>query len=174
MSKVDFNEGVTGILMQDWHGMERGSDSWCQEQVQLLTDRLLEETDLEGIRAILYEMSKKNLSEASMYAARIIEHLFKIKFCPNSTAVGHWKREINSFMINLVEIFDGNQNRDLLTTYRSDFESKMWRVAKKAYTMDAKEYEDLVPGLDRIPEECPFTPEDLMELSINDLLGKLD
>ena len=34
------------VLTEDWNDLERCSDSWCQEQVCLITDQLLELTGM--------------------------------------------------------------------------------------------------------------------------------
>jgi len=162
------------VLTEDWNELERCSDSWCQEQVRLITDQLLEQTDIEGIRALLSEMSHKNLDETVSYAARMLEHLFKLKYCNQSDAVSHWRREISEYRRQLISLFDNGKNRDLLTTYRKDLCDRMWKQSIKLYKADALDYIELQSGIQKIPKENPYQPEDLLELALKELLEKLN
>lgn len=162
------------ILTKEWNGLDRGSDSWCQEQVRLLTDKILDTADIDGIRAVLWEMSYRNLGDAISFGGRVIEHLLKLSFVSNADAglKKHWMHEVKTFLDCFIRIFTKG-NKDLLTTYRDDLISGMWSFALKEYRKDEKDSPGFVFSYDSIPNECPYTPEDLMDLSVKELLDKM-
>ena len=105
--------GIYKILDEEWRGLERGSDEWCHDQVKALTNAILDDSvDIKGIRALIMEMAHNNLDEAVSVSARLIEHLFKVKYYQNqdSLLIKDWIKEIFYFQDSLLVLFRKGKN----------------------------------------------------------------
>lgn len=120
--------------------------------------------------------AKQDEKKGRAYLSRMIEHLLKAKYCTNDRNYDHWRGEINTFRTKTIDItgWKSKRNKDtnLINTLTDDLDD-IYEVAIEYYEDDAKEYPDLIDGLELIPEECPWNLADLMNNSIDELLDKL-
>lgn len=106
----------------------------------------------------------------------IIEHLLKIKYCTNSRNHSVWVNSIRTHRGTFIGYVKwGNKKSvDRLIEYTSENIEDCYEHGVVLYTRDSKDYPDLRPGLKHIPDECPWTLEELMDESIDYLLDKID
>ena len=67
---------------------------------------------------------------------------------------------------------DKKRDTNLINTINNILDN-IYGIGVAYYKDDAKKYPDLVDGLELIPEECPWTLEELLDESIDHLLDKL-
>ena len=120
--------------------------------------------------------TKQDEKKGYAYLSRMIEHLLKIKYCSNDRNYDHWRGEINGFRVKAIDItgWKSKRNRDTnLVKYLTNNIDDIYEVAVAYYKDDARLYADLTQGLEYIPEECPWTLEELMDDTIDEILKKL-
>lgn len=106
---------------------------------------------------------------------RIIEHLFKIKYSTSRMLIDGWIHEIEyTFRRDIQDRIDwfNEPNKNVLKDLTANLQ-KIYKSAIKLYNDDASKYSDLVPGINQMPKECPWTFPELMDLEIDELLKRL-
>lgn len=121
----------------------------------------------------VYLEAKQDQKKANAYVFRIVEHLLKVKYSTNDLNINHWIQEIDNFRTKLFNLtLWGKRSSDTnLIKYIENNLQDMYDDGVDEYKKDAKEYPDLVVGLELIPEECPWSFEELMELEIEELIS---
>ena len=143
--------------------------AWTQEQAAALR-QLSEKGGIAGVDVVhvaeeIEDLGKRDLREVRSFLQRLFEHLIKIKSCPNSADVLHWRAEARSFRRSAAEAYAPSMRR-LLDMAR------MWRVGRKAA---GEALGDLGLSLSG-PSDCPFTLDDILldSFDIDDALARLD
>ena len=123
---------------------------------------------------VYVELSNQKKSVLSKLAT-LMEHLLKIKYCRNSYQDNDWKRTVKHSIDKVIELLDWNsKKRDMtLVNYAMEELQDRYEVAVFMYQKDVKWYSDLEDGIKFIPEECPWTLDELLDSDLKDLLSKL-
>ncbi|MGB5593707.1 MAG: DUF29 domain-containing protein [Crocosphaera sp.] len=119
---------------------------WTRQQAQALHDHNIKALDWDNLKEEIEDLGKEQIHAVSSLVKRLIEHKLKLEYSSDSYPRNHWKREINNFQ-DEIEI---RLTKTLLN--KIDIE-KEYERAKRLVLSEYK--------LD-IPEQCPYTFEDLM------------
>lgn len=126
--------------------------------------------------------TKQEQKKGMSYLYRMIEHILKVKYCTKISLSNdrnriHWRGEINTYRVKLFDItgWMSKKKKDTnLINFLADDIDDIYEVGVEYYKRDAEEYPDLKDGLSQIPEECPWTLEELLDKDIDYLLDKLN
>lgn len=121
----------------------------------------------------LEEISEEK--RARSHASRVIEHLFKLKYCTNNWNYNEWIKTIRSHQQDIQNIsgWDAEQTDDKIIRAIDDDIATVYKRAITWYRLDSNAYPDLVDGLKYITETCPWTAEEISFGLIPELLNKL-
>ncbi len=81
---------------------------WTQEQaaaLRLTRDVIGASVDVEHLAEEIEDLGKRDLREVGSFLARLIEHLLKIKACPDSRDRPHWLSEAGHCQSSAVDAF---------------------------------------------------------------------
>ncbi len=106
----------------------------------------------------------------------IIEHILKIKYCTNDRNHKTWINSIKTHRGTFEKYvrWGSKKSVDRLIKHTSENINDCYEYGVVLYTRDSDEYPDLKVGLSQIPEECPWTLEEIIDETIDYLLNKLD
>lgn len=110
------------------------------------------------------------------YLTTMMEHLLKLKYCTNDRNNAQWLNTIRTKRrdtMNEVNWMSKNNRDTNLCKFIINNLQDFYETSVEYYKDDANEYPDLIPGQKMIPKECPWTLDELMEDSIDNLLDKL-
>ena len=118
-------------------------------------------------------MESKQQEDLIYYALMIaIEDLYKIEYCINDRNKKHWAHEVEV----QIEIAKKHMmwktkrlNRNLVNRIEKSLDD-IHDDAISRYQDDAKKYSDLLGELGYISAKCPWTLDELMNISIDDLI----
>lgn len=107
--------------------------------------------------------------------SHMIEHLLKIKYSTDETRYNlrHWEKEVENHKkeIEILTVYGTSKpNKNLIKYIEINF-GDAWYDGVKRYKKDAMKYDDLKICISLIPEECPWTFDDLMTYDIEELLS---
>lgn len=144
---------------------ENGEVPWDMSFDQLLDDELFEES---------YSERKDDcITEIGI----IIEHILKIKYCTNDRNHRVWANSIKTHrgtFIGYVKWDLGKRRIDRLIKHTSENIEDCYKHGVGLYRRASEDYPDLKEGLSQIPEECPWTLEEIIDEGIDYLLDKID
>lgn len=128
--------------------------AWTQEQAQLLRERRWNDLDLTNLVDEVGSVGSSEKREIRRRLAMLLAHLLKWKFQSGRRGVS-WKTTISHQRAQLRAIIDDSPSlRDYVL-----------RQAREQYlggVLKASEETGIVIGI--FPEECPFTPEQVLDL----------
>jgi hypothetical protein len=114
------------------------------------------------------------------YLSRMIEHLLKLAYSDSNIIYEEnkngWIKTVNKHQIRAQDELNwGMISNKGDINYVSNRIQEAYEGGIYFYKLAIKKkgYEDLIKGLDLIPDECPWTLEELMEDNINELFDKL-
>nr|DAN57847.1 MAG TPA: protein of unknown function DUF29 [Caudoviricetes sp.] len=153
------------------------------ERVGQIAD-LIRQGELDLARTEMDELYMESVqSDARKLGAkveRIIEHVLKLAYCGNYHDVERdargWEVSINKQRMNLYSSLDWGQPKRQTNVIRG-IENRLKIIYENAihrYFVAIEEHPSLDRNKNFIPEECPWTLEDLMDLKIIDLVKMLD
>lgn len=128
--------------------------AWTQEQARLLRERRWNDLDLDNLVDEVESVGSSEKREIRRRLAVLIAHLLKWKFQPGRRG-GSWKTTISQQRTQLREIVEGSPS---LRNYLA-------QQARERYLgglLKASEETGIAIGL--FPQECPFTPEQVLDL----------
>ena len=109
------------------------------------------------------------------YLTTMMEQLLKMKYCINTRNHRQWENTIKRSRRDVMDEVEWKSKRrdanlyKFITSNMQDF----YEAAISYYKDAAAEYSDLRDGIEMIPEEVPWTLEELMDQDINSILNKL-
>jgi hypothetical protein len=146
--------------------------AWCHEQVALLTrlaersDPLSRQIDWQNIIEELLYVGRSQVSGVVRKMELVFEHLVKLLSDPNAPSRNRWRIEIDAFLLRISHEAKPSMRRliDL---------NAAWRRGVSDAAASLSEYAIRVPR--DLPQECPFSYEDLTTgtLPVAGLLEKL-
>jgi hypothetical protein len=127
--------------------------AWTQEQARLLRERRWDDLDLENLVDEVASVGSSDKREIRRRLAVLLAHLLKWKFQPGRRGPS-WKKTISQQRNDLLAIIEDSPSlRDYIL-----------RQAQERYlggVLKASEETGIAIGL--FPEECPFTPEQVLD-----------
>lgn len=143
---------------------ENGEVSGDVSFSQLLDDELFEES---------YSDRKDDcITEIGI----VIEHILKIKYCTNKRNHRVWTNSIETHRGTFIGYVRWGAKKpvDRLIKHTSENIEDCYDYGVGLYRRASKDYPDLKEGLSQIPEECPWTLEEIIDEDIDYLLDKID
>jgi hypothetical protein len=128
--------------------------AWTQEQARLLRERRWDDLDLENLVDEVGSVGSSEKREIRRRLAVLIAHLLKWKFQPGRRGTS-WRTTISQQRDQLQEIINASPSlRDYV----------MYQVRERYLggVLKASEESGIAIGL--FPKECPFTPEQVLDL----------
>jgi hypothetical protein len=130
----------------------------------------------EDISDEIFLERKSEQKQVEHKLGRAMEHLLKIAYCASDAVYEQckyvWikdylrpKREVEELLG-----WGGHHEDKNLIKYCNDELQNIYEWAINVYKKACKEYPDLKDGLSKIPEKCPWTLNDLMDNTINELI----
>ena len=131
----------------------------------------------EAFNEEIYLENRQDEDKSYSHLCRMMEHLLKLKYCTNDRNHNLWINSVETHKSDVVDIIKWKSKKNKKTNYVKYLNTELQNIYEDSieyYKDAAKKYPDLVDGIELIPEECPWTLEELMDESIDDLLEKLD
>ncbi|MEE7503718.1 DUF29 family protein [Methylobacterium mesophilicum] len=146
--------------------------AWCHQQVALLaqlaerSDPLSQQIDWQNIVQELLYVGRSQVSGVVRKMELVFEHLVKLLSDPNAPSRNHWRIEIDAFLLRVSHEAKPSMRRliDL---------NAAWRRGVSDAAASLSQHAIRVPR--DLPQECPFSYEDLTTgtLPVAGLLEKL-
>ena len=150
MAEVKFTEDGNVIVEDDWFEL------------------------MESVTGEIFLEDKNTEKAVVTQLGRMIEHLLKLGFSTSDYHHGNWSNTVDRHQGDVIDILDWLDKPDInLVKHARENLSKSYRLGIGHYKRDSKEYEDLVPGLNKIPSECPWTLEQLLDDTTKELVSVL-
>lgn len=146
MSKVAAKPPTNDLYESDFY-------VWTQEQARLLRERRWDDLDLENLIDEVESVGRSDKREIESRLAILIAHLLKWKFQPGGRG-NSWRNTISEQRRRLAMIVDDSPS---LGSYLKKEAIESYRAAR----LKAADQTGIAFGL--LPEECPFTPEQVMD-----------
>ena len=126
--------------------------AWLTATAQAIEEGRFEEVDRANLAEELRDMSRSEKRSIESFMERIMVHLLKIRYQPGRHTVS-WDLSIGDSRVRLEKLFRENpslraQAEELM---RDAYDSARFGAAKQTKI-----------ALDVFPEECPFSPEDVL------------
>jgi hypothetical protein len=134
---------------------ERDFSLWLERQAQLLRAGRFSDLDLDNLIEEIESLGRKEKHEVESRAELVLIHLLKLAFSPASEPRRGWLRTI---MIQRRALA-----RMLTTSLRAHLQEQLADVHGQARRMAAVEMETDAIEPDLLPEECPFTLDEILE-----------
>jgi hypothetical protein len=129
---------------------------WLEETIKLLKANHLEELDLENLIEELENLSRRDKARVASLLEQIIRHLLLLQYWSEESEYnsGHWKAEIRSFRTQLKRHLINNLSQYLESELASIYDDALGYVIEKT---EGK--------LDNLPQYCPYTLEQLLDIN---------
>ena len=145
--------------------------------------RLIESSMVEdgGYNIDIY-FEKVDVKRCEGSSISLLRHLLKIKYSDDfyfnyDNDISHWKNEINGFQSEIIRFSkDKKAEGKINTNCIKEVNNNMQELYKKCITRyydDCNDNRHLLTYAEFIPEECPYTFEDLLYKDIDELLNML-
>ncbi|WP_426315093.1 DUF29 family protein [Methylobacterium fujisawaense] len=152
--------------------IESDTVAWCHQQVALLTrlaersDPLSRQIDWQNIIEELLYVGRSQVSGVVRKMELVFEHLVKLLSDPNAPSRNHWRVEIDAFLLRIAHEAKPSMRRLI------DMNAA-WQRGVSDAAASLSEFAIRVPR--DLPQECPFSYEDLTmgTLRVVGLLEKL-
>lgn len=105
----------------------------------------------------------------------LMEHLLKLKYCAANRCHNEWLkmyRRTRNDVITASEWLSDNPDIILINDMKEHL-AERYKYAIQGYIHASKEYDDLKPNMNYIPDGCPWTLENLIDDTLSELLNKL-
>jgi hypothetical protein len=141
--------------------------AWSEHQAALLRrvarGERVNDIDWEHVVEEIEDVGLSELNGVRSYLRQMILHLLKCQGWPNSPALEHWNAEISNFQSEAEQRFAPSMRQ------RIDVHALYRRALRQLsdMTLDGKPPQP-------VPEECPFTLDDLLAKSLAELSALLD
>lgn len=126
---------------------------WLESTIELLKNRQFNALDLENLIEELEDLGSEKRNAVVSLLVQIIKHLLKLEYYKSEENYNHWKGEIYAFRRQL--------NRKLTTTLRNHLAKELNSIYEEAYG----ELKLKTGGTVDLPEECPYTLEQLLDIN---------
>jgi hypothetical protein len=134
---------------------EKDFSLWLERQAELLRARQFGDLDLDNLIEEIESLGRKEKQEVESRAELVLVHLLKLAFSPASEPRRGWLRTI---MIQRRAL-----GRMQTATLRAHLQQQLADVHGQARRMAAVEMETDAIEPDILPEECPFTLDEILE-----------
>jgi hypothetical protein len=140
---------------------------WSARTAELLRERRFEEVDLENLAEEVADLGTSQQHAVVSQMRRMFTHLIKRKIQPERDGAS-WRGSIVNARAEILHFIDDSPS---LRRHLIGARDRMWRRA----ITDALDETGLTSRAKRfgLPEDCPFTPEDILEADIDTLTAKL-
>jgi hypothetical protein len=128
--------------------------AWTQEQAALLRrlPTVSNRLDAELIAEEIEDLGRSEVRTAQSLCEHIIEHLLKLEHSGLNEPVGHWRREIIEWRLQLEKTLTRSITAKLDLPHR-------YRAALRLLREDEPAIADLTG---RVPRECPYTLDQII------------
>jgi Domain of unknown function DUF29 len=134
---------------------DRDFSLWLERQVELLRSGRFSDLDLDNLIEEIESLGRKEKQEVESRAELVLVHLLKLAFSPASEPRRGWLRTV---MIQRRALA-----RMLSATLRAHLQEQLADVHGQARRMAAVEMETDAVEPDILPQECPFTLDEILE-----------
>jgi hypothetical protein len=140
---------------------------WSARTAELLRERRFEEVDLENLAEEVAELGTSQQHAVVSQMRRMFKHLIKHRIQPERDGAS-WRGSIVSAQSEIVQHLDTSPS---LRGQLAAALQRTWRRAiKEALVETGLDAKAKLPG---IPEECPYTADDVIEADLPALTAKL-
>lgn len=129
--------------------------AWTQEQAQLLRERRWSDLDLENLVDEVESVGKSEKREIESRMEVLLAHLLKWKFQPGARG-SSWRRTILEQRQRLHRLVRDSPSL-------KGFQTKQVFEMYRASTLIAADETGIALGL--FPDQCPFTPDEVLDLN---------
>jgi|GEM_PF-1805178 len=130
----------------------------------------------EAFDAELYLEAKEQQRSARSFLETIMLHLLKLKYCTNNRNHNEWRLTVTTKQYELRQKTEWNYSNfdknDCIIFLKENFE-KSYMNAIKEYNELLDEYSDLKDNVLYIPNNCPWSLDELISGKISSLMNKL-
>jgi hypothetical protein len=128
--------------------------NWALRQAGLLRTEDYADLDIENLIEEIEAMAKRDRRELERRLTRILEHLLKLLYEPQSQARRKWAQSILHQRLELVRFFQTNQ---ALRTQVDDFIEDAYQDARKLAAAGVE------TSVDAFPAQCPWTTAQILD-----------
>ena len=127
---------------------------WLEETIKLLKVHRFHELDLDHLIEELESLGRRDKNKATSLLEQVIRHLLLLQFWTEQyeNNAAHWEAEIDSFRTQLKRHLTTNLYQHLEEEYNNIYE-------------DARRYVSKKTRLKRLPENCPYTLEQILDIN---------
>lgn len=165
-------------LLERAERLERGAMVFKEAVLKVINGEVIDGTPLEQILDdVLFEENYSvRKDDCITEVGIIIEHLLKLKYCTNDRNHKVWINSIETHRGTLYGYVQWLTRKPVtrLIKYIEENLEESYITGINLYVRAAKKYPDLKDGLSKIPEECPWNLEELMDKDIDELLNILN
>ena len=140
---------------------ERDFYAWTQAQARELrrfaATRPNLPLDLPHLAEEVADLGKDRRDALRSWVRRVIEHLLLLEHSPASEPRAHWAGEIAAFRNDINDRLSGTLRRDLQRRL-----PRLYREARRVAALKMGSHGE-VEASGRLPEECPYTLEQLLD-----------
>ena len=128
--------------------------SLVEETIKLLKVHRFHELDLDHLIEELESLGRRDKNKATSLLEQVIKHLLLLQFWTEQyeNNAAHWEAEIDSFRTQLKRHLTTNLYQHLEEEYNNIYEDAWRYVSKKTRSK-------------RLPENCPYTLEQLLDIN---------
>lgn len=160
-------------LNKFWNGEQRVSPEWCKMQAKAISNVIDKDIDSVGLITLLNEMANRDYKTAERGASEAMEHLLYSCAFASSEAVNHWLSEVRNFIKLLKTGLDiSKKNKKGSTLTKNDLKDsweEIYADAVEATREKASHITGSFIDLSKIPKTAPWTLEDFLEKSVDEL-----
>ena len=127
---------------------------WLEEMIKLLRANRLDELDVENLIEELESLGRKDKNKAESLLEQIIRHILLLQYWLEESEynAAHWEAEIDSFRTQLRRHLTTNLSQHLEAEFKHIYQDALRYVTKKTQ-------------LKTLPQTCPYTLEQLLDIN---------
>ena len=127
---------------------------WLEETIKLLKANRLNELDVENLIEELESLGRKDKNKAESLLEQIMRHLLLLQYWLEESEynAAHWEAEIDSFRTQLRRHLTTNLFQHLEEEFNHIYQDALRYVTKKT-------------RLKSLPQTCPYTLEQLLDVN---------
>ncbi len=135
---------------------ETDFSKWALTQADALRNEEYADLDRQNLIEEIEDMARSERKELHNVFVKIIEHLLKLECEPNSQAVNHWKREVQTWRIQLRHMVKSNAS---LKAHAQDYVEEAYQDALIIAATGAD------CSIEDFPAYCRWTADHLLDLT---------
>lgn len=128
----------------------------------------------EAFNEEVYSEEVKDKKDLRSDLANLMEHILKLKYCTVNRYHNGWRESVIKHIQDIRRILEWRSAPNtLLIKYSRDILKDAYAEAIGNYDELTELYPDLIPNKAYIPKECPWELDDLLSVSLSNVLNKL-